>query len=235
MLLKMKKNKTQFYFSFRSPYSWLAWKFLKNVFPTEITILPTWNPSVQTNLLVQEKGGNVLYTNMLKDKHMYIMHDIQRLSKKFEIPLTFPFDEENPDWETVHLSYLYAVDKNLGKEFMDITFEYRWEKGLNIWNIDTIREILKQLNLSTEILDNSSCLSFYQKIASEILYEGYKNGVFGIPFFIIGNSKFWGIERIIPLINRWNEISEENIEMDSIDLPFESFYNMTFDHGGGCG
>ena len=36
----------------------------------------------------------------------------------------------------------------------------------------------------------------------EILFDGYKRGVFGIPFFIIGNNKFWGIERIIPLIKK---------------------------------
>ena len=233
----MKNIKCQFYFSFRSPYAWLAWKILRDVFPEEITIIPSWNPSAKTYGILKKKGGDLLYVNMLKEKHMYVMHDIQRISKELNFELKFPIDTENPDWETIHLCYLYAADNNKGKEFMDIVFSARWESGMNIWITENIKLLLQQAHLDSIFLDDISWRTHYQEIAAEKLYEGCKHGVFGVPFFILGSSKYWGIERIIPLIKKWNKICDPNklIKEKTIILPTESSYNLSFDHAGGCG
>ena len=52
----MKKLKCQFYFSFRSPYAWIVWKLLRNVFPNDIEIIPSWNPREDTNIYYKIEG-----------------------------------------------------------------------------------------------------------------------------------------------------------------------------------
>ena len=233
----MKKLKCQFYFSFRSPYAWIVWKLLRNVFPNDIEIIPSWNPREDTNILLQNRGGEFLYVNMLKEKHLYIMHDIQRIAKELGFKLSFPVDKSNTDWETIHLCYLYAVDNGRGKEFLDVVFSARWELGMDIWNIDNVKLLLQQVGLNAKVIEDSKWYSYYQIIGVGKLFEGYKNGVFGVPFFILGNSKLWGIERIIPFIRKWNSICdwEDFIDEKNISLPSEALYDFYFDHGGGCG
>ena len=233
----MKKLKCQFYFSFRSPYAWLTWKIMRDVFPSEIEIIPSWNPNHKTYTLLKEKGGDLLYVNMLKEKHLYIMHDIQRIARQLNFKLVFPTDSDNTNWETIHLCYLYAEENNKGRAFMDRVFSTRWESGLDIWNADNIRILLQKSGLDPSVIDDKSWKQYYQNIGVDKLYEGYMHGVFGVPFFIIGNSKFWGIERIIPLLRKWNSIcdSDNIIKESMVKLPMVSHYNTLFDHAGGCG
>src|SRR5207248_235568 len=72
----------RFYFSFRSPYSWLAARVIGGPGTDRhgISYIPFWEPDEITLRDLRALGGEFLYTPMTKAKHLYILEDIRRLA-----------------------------------------------------------------------------------------------------------------------------------------------------------
>lgn len=199
----MKKRRPRFYFSFRSPFSWIAARLLdERLTPTEqaeIEYIPFWEPDPQTLSRLHELGGEFLYIQMSREKHLYILQDIKRMTRSLGYQHAWPIDE-SPWWELPNLAYLAAQRLGKAREFRDAIYRARWEGGANIHTVDVIRRVAAEVGLDPDRVAAAPDDPEIREEAAGALLRCYKDGVFGIPFLILGFEKFWGLDRVHPFI-----------------------------------
>lgn len=188
----MSSQRARFYFSFRSPYSWLAAQDIDEQVPGahgEIAYVPFWEPDEMTLSALRARGGEFLYTPMSRAKHLYILQDIKRLAAARERDVTWPVDV-NPWWDLPHLAYLAAHRQGCGEDFMRATYRARWEQGRDICSRHTIAELAFEIGLPPAVLASAPEDAAIRAEGVEALFQCYRDGVFGVPFFICRREKF---------------------------------------------
>lgn len=193
------KRPPRVYFSFRSPFAWIAVRLLHERLTTDelnaLEWIPYWEPEPQTLEALRATGADFLYAQMSREKHLYILQDIRRLCKSLGYQHYWPIDEK-PCWELPVLAYLAARRLGKGPEMMAATYRSRWEKGENIHTVDTVRKLAEEVSLEAEPLLAMTEDPAIKAEAVDVLARAYKDGVFGIPFFIKGFEKYWGVDRL---------------------------------------
>lgn len=190
------KLSPRFYFSFRSPYSWIGARILaERSLGQTVEYIPYWPADVHTQQLLHERGGKLLYTDMSKEKHYYILQDIKRLTRKLNYQMAWPIDR-SPWWDLPHLAYLHAYRVGKGQEFFWAVHRARWERAEDICNIAVIRRLADETGIDADELSAAPDDPNIRAQGADALYRAYKDGVFGVPFFIHHFEKFWGIDRI---------------------------------------
>ncbi|WP_413099369.1 2-hydroxychromene-2-carboxylate isomerase [Streptomyces sp. Inha503] len=192
----------RFYFSLRSPYSWLAYRQLRDEHPEvadAITWRPFWEPDARSLLMLEKAGGGFPYVAMSRAKHLYILQDVRRLCSERGLEPVWPVDRD-PVWEVPHLAHLAAVDAGKGPEFVERVYRARWEEGRDICAPATIAEVAAELGLPEDRLAGAADDDELRERGVEALLRIDADGVFGVPFFIHGFHKFWGVDRLAAFI-----------------------------------
>ncbi|GIF02270.1 2-hydroxychromene-2-carboxylate isomerase [Paractinoplanes rishiriensis] len=188
----------RFFFSLRSPYSWLAYHDLTERHPHlvgTIEWVPYWEPSPATAQLLADLGGEFLYTEMHKSKQLYVLQDVRRLAGARGFAVTWPVDKE-PEWEVPHLAYLAAAELGRGHDFIRAVHEARWQRGQDICDRATVGLIAEEAGLDPDLLAGAHEIPRIRAAGVRLLLTAYQTGVFGVPFFAAGRQKFWGVDRL---------------------------------------
>jgi 2-hydroxychromene-2-carboxylate isomerase len=186
------------YFSFRSPYSWLAWHDLSQQRPDLLTSLdwrPFWEPDARSQDMLAAAGGRFIYTPMSREKHLYMLGDVRRLARRRGLEVTWPLDPD-PNWEPSHLTYLIAVEHGRGLQYIDSVYQARWQQGRDINDPATVAQIAVEAGLPADAVQGAADDERVRKLGVQALLAMDKDDVFGVPFFIIGRQKFWGVDRL---------------------------------------
>lgn len=188
------------YFSFRSPYAWLALRTLEERglgIGSALEYVPYFEPPPDLRADLEARGGRVLYAPMSRERHLYILSDVKRTLKAAGIAPRWPVDD-NPDWSVPHLAYLACPDDRVRRAFAMAVFEARWLRGANVWHWDAVEAYLGGIVTAREaaaIVGRARSAATAQQ-AVEALYRAYMDDVFGVPFLIVGREKFWGNDRV---------------------------------------
>ncbi|MFI8940240.1 2-hydroxychromene-2-carboxylate isomerase [Streptomyces syringium] len=188
----------RWYFSLRSPYSWLAFRDLTERYPDVADVIewrPYWEPDEVSNRLLAEEGVQLPYVPMSKEKHFYILQDVKRLSTERGLQVAWPIDK-NPNWAISHLGYLVAQDEGRGRDYIAAVSRARWELGHDIADRKVIAAVAEELGLDPDRVANAVDDERLRARGLDILREMERDGVFGVPFFIHRRDKFWGIDRL---------------------------------------
>jgi 2-hydroxychromene-2-carboxylate isomerase len=162
--------------------------------------LPMWEPGEQSSRLMREQGLDELpYVDMSKAKGLYILQDARRLARARALPMTWPIDKD-PQWDVAHLGYLAAADEGKGKEFVAAAYRARWENGLNISEPDVIADVAAEIGLDPVRISQAHKDPEMLARGVQYLKKMDKDGVFGVPLFIHGHDKFWGIDRLVDFV-----------------------------------
>ncbi|MCX4446062.1 2-hydroxychromene-2-carboxylate isomerase [Streptomyces sp. NPDC087866] len=194
----MARRGPRWYFSFRSPYSWMAYRDLLGQYPDvaeRIEWLPFWEPDEPALDHLERNNITLPYVPMSKEKHLYILQDVRRLSRARGLDMVWPVDTE-PRWHVSHLAYLAAQELGAGREFIAEVYRARWERGEDISDPDTIRRVGKDLGLDPELLAGAHENDEVRARGHAALDSLHRDGVFGVPYFISGYEKFWGVDRL---------------------------------------
>ncbi|MCG7536689.1 DsbA family protein [Pseudoalteromonas sp. OOF1S-7] len=225
--------KPVYFFSFRSPYSWLASLALKSrIERNEIELVPFWEPDEQNASDLSARSGEFPYRAMSDAKHRYILKDIARLTKSFGLKISWPIDPA-PWWELSHLGYLKAKELGVGNAFFWATYEARWQLGENISEKETLFKICERIGLNAELSQQVVAAADDSEIRAQgidILYRIYREDVFGVPMFAMKRQQYWGLDRLNDFIEHAKLGSEE-----ALDLPLSCKFALDLDHAGGCG
>jgi len=222
-----------YFFSFRSPYSWIASRLLFNATSEaeRIELVPFWEPDDESARLLRERGGDFPYRPMSDAKHRYILQDIRRLASHLSISMRWPVDER-PWWDLSHLAYLKAVELGCGQAFFWGVYRARWEEGRDISDPKVIASLCEELGLDAEAIANAHADPAIRARGADCLYRIYEGDVFGVPYFMYRRERFWGVDRLPLFLRKLSNCGKGGTEADAADGP--AFIYDT-DHAGGCG
>ncbi|WP_263869244.1 2-hydroxychromene-2-carboxylate isomerase [Streptomyces sichuanensis] len=189
----------RWYFSLRSPYSWLAYRELTENAPDVADAVewrPYWEPDEESARLLAQEGIRLPYVPMSKEKHLYILQDAKRLATERGLSIAWPLDTAATNWDVSHLAYLVAEDAGRGRDFIAAVYRARWERGMDVSDRATIAAIGEELGLDSQVLANAADDPGVRRRGLEALRLVARDGVFGVPFFIHRHDKFWGSDRL---------------------------------------
>jgi 2-hydroxychromene-2-carboxylate isomerase len=192
------KRAPKFYFSFRSPYSWIGARVLhQRIDPKAygIELVPFFEPDEESTRLLALRGETFLYAPMSRAKHLYILQDIKRIVDRLGYKMTWPVDTA-PRWEVSHLGWIVAKKHGKQDDYFWAVYKTRWEEGRDISNPDVIADVARSVGLDGDEVRGAIHDPAIREEGTEALVDICKSGVFGVPFFTLGFKKFWGIDRL---------------------------------------
>ncbi|MFJ8860122.1 2-hydroxychromene-2-carboxylate isomerase [Streptomyces sp. NPDC102451] len=229
-------KKPVFYFSLRSPYSWFAYRELLDRYPdvaATVTWRPFFEPDPRSEEALREARGSFPYVAMSRAKHLYILRDVGRLAKERGLSLTWPVDHD-PVWEVPHLAYLVALREGRGPEFVAAAYRTRWEEGGDICDRSVIARIAGELGLDPVGTAGASDDPALREEGTRLLLDVCRDGVFGVPFFVNGSSRYWGVDRLERFVAEVRA-GREPEPVPPAAVPGPAGAGSDFGHAGGCG
>lgn len=197
----LKSTAVDVYFSFRSPYSYIAIKRLLSLQKTnhlELNFKPLL-PMVMRGLPVN------------KTKRMYILHDASRVAFQHQLPFGKICDPLGDGiLQCINLFY-YAKQYNKEQLFLEKIMTGIWSQGLNVNSPKQLKKHIESINL-----DWPEAQQFILKNVGEQHAESNREsllslGLWGVPSFNIpqlntglNDMTYWGQDRIDVLINELN-------------------------------
>ncbi|MEU7134367.1 DsbA family protein [Streptomyces sp. NPDC046261] len=229
----------RFYFSLRSPYSWLAYRELLEHHPDVAAAVewrPFFEPDERSERMLTEHGGSFPYAVMSRAKHLYVLQDVRRLAAERGITMAWPVDRD-PVWEVPHLAYLVALREGLGPRYIAAAYRARWEEGRDICDRAVVAEIGAGLGLDPAVLAGASEDPRLRREGLRLLLDICEDGVFGVPFFVHGFSRFWGLDRLPGFVAhlRARTAPEAALPRPAVSVAGLGPRATDDGHAGGCG
>ncbi len=182
----------RFYFSFRSPYAWLAFHKTEpalSELPVELDYIPVFPPPDFPNDPTAVPA---------KFEYM-IRHDIPRLAAAYDLPLRQPV-ELDVDWIRPHAMWAYAADQDKGLAFGKQVFAARFSRGQSLADDAVYAAIAREVDLDPEQTLRAADDEAYQSRVMQGMAQSAKEGVFGVPFYVYRGELFWGHDRLAWLV-----------------------------------
>jgi 2-hydroxychromene-2-carboxylate isomerase len=179
----------RFYFSFRSPYAWLAAERLDSELgdlglPIErIPIFPS--PTLFPN-----------DPSAIPNKVAYIGQDIARLAREQGLKVRFPSSTE-ADWPFVHAAFLGAPDPDARQRLMVEMFRKRYCEGLDIGEDAVVADAARAANLDPDrILTAGHSEELRAEVSAGWRLAVERDRIFGVPSFVFAGKLYWGQDRM---------------------------------------
>ena len=178
-------KKIEFYFDFLSPYSYLAWTWVRST-PYECEFYPV---SLATIIASYDTKGPA----QIEPKRNYLFKDLLRATKMNNIPFTTPKHLPFNSLYALRLALIgTAGDKQ--KEIIDAIYRAGWEKGLDIGSDDVLKEILKEKNLySDDLIEKMESKNARIELKANV-ERALQRELFGVPSFVVDGEMFWGYD-----------------------------------------
>ena len=181
-------NKIDFYFDFISPYTFLAHKKI-------IKLNKRNNFNYKPILLggLHNLGGITAPAfNERKMKNM--KNDCEIIAQKNEID--FVWNTNFPINSLYLMRGFIFISDDLKDRFIDICFNYYWEKNKDISKKDVIKMILGECNIDENLFSEGINNQKIKDELKNLTSDAFAKDVFGAPTFVINNKLFWGQDRL---------------------------------------
>jgi len=178
----------RFYFSFRSPFAWMAFHLVPRALdglPVEIERVPVFPPPNFPNDPASVPA-----------KLEYIVgHDLPRLAEAYGFDVK-PLAELDVDWMPPHAMWLYGEEHGKGDALGQDLFAARFSRGESLADEAVLSAAAERAGLDAHAaLEASRSPVYHERVAAGI-QRGLGEGVFGVPFFIYKEQRFWGQDRL---------------------------------------
>lgn len=186
------------YFNFRSPYCYIASKSLFDLFD-KYDISMDWRP------LGGWSGRSA--PERAKIKIPLVRQDMRRITQRMAIPMNPPPPTTDPT--KAGAASLYAQSQDKLREYVVEMMRAEWAQGLDIGDDAVIASVATLVGLDEQsTLDASRDVQNLKKLDDNAQF-GEKQGVFGVPTFIVDDEIFWGSDRLDYLEEhlRWLRLS----------------------------
>ena len=181
-------NKIDFYFDFISPYTFLAHKKI-------IKLNKRNNFNYKPILLggLHNLGGITAPAfNERKMKNM--KNDCEIIAQKNEID--FVWNANFPINSLYLMRGFIFISDDQKDRFIDICFDYYWEKNKDISKKDVIKMILDECNIDENLFSDGINNQKIKDELKQLTSDAFAKDVFGAPTFVINNKLFWGQDRL---------------------------------------
>lgn len=188
----------RFYFSYRSPFAWLATRRIPTVLgdcPIPIRLYPVWEPEPELRTRLAERNLVWSFSAPSREKRRYYFHDVRRWVRYLEVPFRWPVDR-NPRWSLPHLGLLHAREHGLEWAYHRTVFDRRFTRGEEVLSVDAVGRVLETLDLSAERFLERVAEGVFDEAVMRCFASAAADDVFGWPFFVYGHDRFWGNDRL---------------------------------------
>lgn len=181
-------QKIEFFYDFRSPYSYLAFTQLRDM-DVEIALRP------MQILKVMEKVGNVPTTITCAAKGRYARNDLARWAHRYGIKLN-PSNMRDNDGDACSRAVLAAASPAEAAAITLALYRACWSEGKTLASTDDVLSAIAAAGL-----DSSTVATRINDPAVIAQLEANTNeaadrGVFGSPTMFVGGTLFFGNDRL---------------------------------------
>jgi len=186
-----------FYFDFISPYSYLAYKKIKNIKQKKINF--NYKPILVGGL---HKLQNITAPAFIKPKLNHMISDCDLIAKKNKINFIwnskFPINSLN-----IMRGFLFAKDesKNL---YLNIMFDAYWKNNLDTSNEKILKTLLEKCKINSNNFFNGIKNPEIKDELKSLTQEAHNKEIFGAPTFVVNNKIFWGQDRLEFALDEYN-------------------------------
>lgn len=185
-----------YFFSTLSPFTYLAGTRLEEVAARHGATV-AYKP-FDIGALFARTGGTPLPQRHDSRKE-YRLQELRRLSAKLDLRL----DPQPMFWPVNAAPSAYAIIAAAASGQGDVgalthaVLRATWAEGRNIAEDEVIRDLLAAHGFDPGLADRGMLAAAETYAAN--LEEAVSRGVFGSPFYIVGNERFWGQDRLADL------------------------------------
>lgn len=185
----MDTNGVRFYFSFRSPYAWLAAERLDEEFgdlPVSIQLLPIY----------PTPGEFPNDPTIVPEKLAYIVQDVLRLAREQAFRVRFP-PPGDPDWSLSHAAFAVAAQQGEGKAFLRSMFRKRFVEGLDLGDVEVVRSAAREAGLDGDsVIAGANSAELREQARQAWRQAVERDRIFGVPSFVYAGKLYWGQDRM---------------------------------------
>jgi len=178
----------EFFFDFRSPYSYLAYSQLPRL-DVEVALRPI------NVLKVMDKVGNVPTTIVCAVKNRYATADLGRWARRYGVPLK-PADMKTIDGETCSRAVLAASSSEDAAAVTAALFRACWGEAQALTSTEDILAAIAAAGIDPEPIaariDDPATIAALEANTKEAV----ERGVFGAPSIFVGETLFFGNDRL---------------------------------------
>ena len=175
------------YFSFRSPYSWLALHRLDRLgdrLGAELRLVPVYPRP--------ESGFNDPAASHARFR--YLIEDVGRMAQAYGVTMKLPASVD-VRWELSHAAFTYAQEQERGLAFAVAASNARFARGRDLGDPGVLGEVAAIVGLDpAAVADAADDPARHAQVEAGITAAMHA-GVFGVPFFVYENRHFWGNDR----------------------------------------
>lgn len=191
-------DRIRFYFSFRSPYAWLAFHRLASVADAvDFESIP----------LIPPRG---FLEDMDPRKRRYIAEDVRRIARAYGLELRWP-DPFDTDWMRPHCAFLHAADAGAGTRFGAAVFEARFCAGCDVGDPLVLREVAGRCGVDPDAVVAAAESRPLRGRVIAGMRSMQSDGVFGVPYFVYRGRAYWGNDRLEWLLRDVAEAAGRNV------------------------
>lgn len=191
------------YYSFQSPYSYLAIESIYDLASRyEIELL--WQP-----YSAKAAGQPLPPGQVIPDKLSYLFEDTRRLATEGGIPLVYPegWPETEFDPGRVTRGAVVAGDLGVLMEYNYKVFHKWWGQGENPNDENFMNELCDELDVDLgEFLSKISSSDTRERVKG-IYKRGKKAMIFDTPTLVIDRERFVGIDKIAHVARRLEKLN----------------------------
>jgi 2-hydroxychromene-2-carboxylate isomerase len=178
-----------FYFDFRSPYSYLANTQLRSM-----GVEPRYRP--MDVLAVMQQVGNTPTTVVCAAKGRYARSDLQRWASRYNVPFERPKDPKAIDARRLLRAVLKTAGSDQGDKVVDAIFTARWAMGAPLGTLAELGQALTTAGIDPAPIVSGVDDDALDQQLTEATRAAGEMGVFGAPTFIVAGEMFFGNDRL---------------------------------------
>ena len=178
----------EFFFDFRSPYSYLAFSQLPDL-GVKVVLRP------MTVLKVMKEVGNVPTTLVCAAKGRYAHADLSRWAQRYSVPLK-PSDMKANDGEACSRAVLSAGSAEDAAAVTGALFDACWGEAQPLTSVAEILGVIASAGVDPDpIAARIDDPAIVAALAANTK-EAVDRGVFGSPTIFVGETLFFGNDRL---------------------------------------
>lgn len=188
-----------FYFDFSSPYSYIAAEVIED-FAAGVKAKVNWRPFL-LGAAFKETGGKPLIEIPIKGA--YHLKDFARSAAYYKVPFKLPSKFPANGLAAARAFYwIESQSVEKAQSFAHAVYRAYFAQDQDITDTDVIAAIGQQQGFTPEAVVVGSQDQMIKDKLRTVTETAIARGVFGAPFFFIGDEPFWGVDRL-PMMEMW--------------------------------
>ncbi len=181
-------RRVEFWYDFSSPFAYLASTRIEAVARRHGAEL-VWRPFLLGGLFREIGTPDVPLTSFPAPKERYMRRDMQRFADEYGVPFRFP--SRFPMRTVTPLRMAVAAGPHIA-ELSHALFRAYWAEGRDISDPDTLARIWRRRRSVARASDASA-----KQALLDAGREARELGLCGAPTFRVGDSLYWGQDRLM--------------------------------------